>query len=290
MIAALVISLAVAALVEGRYYAYWARTCHPPRAPVTAADRRAARSAAPALVEVTFPSRDGARLSGWLAPPSNGVVVIMGHGLGENRTRYTPLLATLVRHGYGALAFDWRAHGESEGDTSTWGDREQQDFAGAVDFALAQGGVDGARVVGMGFSIGASAVACEAAGDRRVAAVILESTWPSLAEEVAYKTRKAGLFARAPASWALSRAGVSIDHVDARAALVRSGPLPMLLIASEDDEDTPIALERDLAARVASPLVSTYYAPGGGHGGARALRPEDYDAKVIAFLDGVAAR
>ena len=47
----------------------------------------------------------------------------------------------LREHGYGVLAWDFRAHGASGGDTCSLGYYEQLDAEAALDYALAQPGV-----------------------------------------------------------------------------------------------------------------------------------------------------
>ena len=93
-----------------------------------------------------------------------------------------------MRHGYGALLFDSRAHGESGGTAATWGSLEAGDVAEATRFVRAQPGVTSIAV--LGFSVGASAVSRAAADDSTIGAVILYATWTSLRDEIAYKARR----------------------------------------------------------------------------------------------------
>lgn len=68
-----------------------------------------------AYSDVTFPARDGVRLSAWLVPSHNRAMVILLHGAGENRTATLAQAEVLARHGYGAPMLDARGQGRSAG-------------------------------------------------------------------------------------------------------------------------------------------------------------------------------
>jgi alpha-beta hydrolase superfamily lysophospholipase len=83
--------------------------------------------------EVRFQATDGARLAGWLVPhaqPCGNVVFCHGHG--RNRGHVAGQLQTLHDMGLNVLAFDFRGHGDSEGHTCTFGQREVEDVRAAV--------------------------------------------------------------------------------------------------------------------------------------------------------------
>ncbi len=84
-------------------------------------------------------TEDGIRLSAWYTPPKNGVVILLAHGYGDNRPEW--VYEMLAKKDYGVLAWDARAHGESDGTVSTIGYLEVLDVKAALDFALAQPGV-----------------------------------------------------------------------------------------------------------------------------------------------------
>ena len=84
-------------------------------------------------------TEDNVRLSAWYTPPQNGALILVAHGYGDKRTEhYYTLFAS---HGYGVIAWDFRAHGTSEGNFSSLGYYEVLDARAALDFALAQPGV-----------------------------------------------------------------------------------------------------------------------------------------------------
>lgn len=109
---------------------------HPTRIPVTG--DLLEREKIP-YKKVKLTTKDGIQLAAWYTPPKNGAVILVAHGYNDNRPEN--IYAMLAWNGYGVLAWDFRAHGESGGDISTLGYYEQLDVEAALDYALAQEGV-----------------------------------------------------------------------------------------------------------------------------------------------------
>ena len=126
--------------------------------------------------DLTLLTQDGLRLSAWYTPPENGAVILVAHGFGGYRS--VDMHALFARHGYGVLSWDFRAHGESEGDLSTLGYHEALDVEAALDFAFRQSDVE--RVGAWGGSMGAVAVIEAAARRTEIGAVIADSAFPTL--------------------------------------------------------------------------------------------------------------
>jgi uncharacterized protein len=86
-----------------------------------------------AFENVRFSSLDRTELAGWLIPhPDPRGNVIFCHGHGRNRGHCAGLLQTFHDLRLNVLAFDFRGHGASAGDTSTFGHREVQDLLAAA--------------------------------------------------------------------------------------------------------------------------------------------------------------
>ncbi|MBC7876749.1 MAG: alpha/beta fold hydrolase [Anaerolineales bacterium] len=126
--------------------------------------------------KVKLTTKDGLELAAWYTVPKNGAVILLAHGYNDKRPENIYMM--LVWHGYGVLTWDFRAHGDSGGDISTLGYYEQLDVEAALDYALAQEGVE--HVGAWGGSMGASTVILTAARRTEIEAVMSDSAYPSL--------------------------------------------------------------------------------------------------------------
>ena len=270
--------LIVSGIEEVRYYRYGLTTVHPPRILGTQAERERARALGGE--DVSFES-EGLTLRGTYFAPKNGAVVVTAHGLGENRFRWLDDVEMLTRHGYGALIVDGRAHGDSDGDTATWGDREQNDVRAAVDFAIARA----PKIATMGFSVGSSAVYLEAASDPRVRAIVIEALWFSIDDEMDAKAGGRGFISHAPITLAMKRAGHldfsrvrPIDHAK------ELGARPKLFITGSEDSDTPVPIMQRIVDATPDPK-ELWIVPRATHGSYAKTAPADYERTLIEFLD-----
>ncbi|RPJ28603.1 MAG: alpha/beta hydrolase [Chloroflexi bacterium] len=127
-------------------------------------------------------TEDGVRLTAWYTPPQNGAVILLAHGYGNKRPEW--VYALLARKKYGVLAWDARAHGESDGNISTVGYLEVLDVKAALDYALAQPGVE--HIGAWGGSMGGATIIRAAAQFPQVEAVFIDSSFTSLEEEFNY--------------------------------------------------------------------------------------------------------
>ncbi|MFC1990389.1 alpha/beta hydrolase [Chloroflexota bacterium] len=130
--------------------------------------------------DVTFPSRgDEVPLSGWYLPTDADdrcIILIQGtlYHRNDPQIRALRLGGDLVDRGFSVLLFDFRARGESEGDRSSEGDREQWDVLGAIDY-VAERGILVERIGLLGFSLGAGVAILVAAQEPRIPAVVSDS-------------------------------------------------------------------------------------------------------------------
>jgi uncharacterized protein len=126
--------------------------------------------------EIHLTTKDGVTLSAWYTPPQNGKVILLAHGLSGNRPEFFHVI--FAQYGYGALSWDFRAHGLSGGDFSTLGDYEQLDVEAALDYALSQPGVE--HVGAWGASMGAATIILTAAYRPEIEAIVADSSFPTL--------------------------------------------------------------------------------------------------------------
>jgi len=120
----------------------------------------------------------GDACAAWLYPPAEAEcpapIVVMAHGLsGTRRDRLGPFAERFAIAGFSALVFDHRGFGDSDGEQDLFDPAmQQEDWRAAIARARSLPGVDPARVVTFGSSMGGGNALAAAAGDRAVAAAI----------------------------------------------------------------------------------------------------------------------
>ncbi|AJC70993.1 alpha/beta hydrolase [Thermococcus guaymasensis DSM 11113] len=127
--------------------------------------------------DVTIETRDGLKLSGWWIPNGDKTVIPL-HGYTRSRWDEVYMRQTiefLLNEGYSVLVFDFRAHGKSEGNYTTVGERELIDVLSAVDW-LKKNHPEKAEKIGLvGFSMGAVVTIRALAEDERIACGVADS-------------------------------------------------------------------------------------------------------------------
>jgi pimeloyl-ACP methyl ester carboxylesterase len=120
---------------------------------------------------------EGVRLKGWRfrgeGPIRRGTVIYL-HGIGDNRGSSLGIADRYVRAGFDVLAYDSRAHGESEGQACTYGVYEKQDLLRVL------ATVEARPIILIGVSLGAAVALQTAAQTKDVAVVISVATFSDL--------------------------------------------------------------------------------------------------------------
>ena len=198
--------------------------------------------------EVAFRTRRGygyeVELSGWRLHGREGApTIIFSHGFSAGRTGdgLTDLACRLNRRGFGALMFDFRAHGLSGGTGNSGGWHERMDILGAYDYLVSHGAERG-KVGLLGVSMGAASAALAAAEEPGIGALALDCPYAEvsemMAQEVGLRTPisegLAGVFI--PGASLLGRAlyGIEIGRMSPERAVAGLGYPVMVACGSED--------------------------------------------------------
>jgi pimeloyl-ACP methyl ester carboxylesterase len=226
---------------------------------------------------VTLPTElgraDGLAYSLWLPEPprvaSGGVVVL--HGAGSCKESHYDFARAVVASGYGAVAFDQRGHGDSDGamgadpvaDIVAMG----QLLRGRVGDADAPLGLRGSSMGGY--------FALVAASRLRAAAVV------AICPASAGGLRRA--LAREDLGFAAEREAFDAFLAEHDLAMaVRDLAAPVLLLHAEGDEVVPVAHSRELVASLQHPASRLIAVPGGHH---RSIQHDgDLQAVSLRFL------
>jgi pimeloyl-ACP methyl ester carboxylesterase len=239
--------------------------------------------------EVSFPSRDGLGIKGWLMKSETTLPsIIVGHGLFRNRQEVLERGCRLNEEGFPILLIDFRNHGRSEKKKVSLGYQERLDILGASDYLRSLDGNGG--VVFAGVSMGAVAsilAASEQTGFLR--AVIADSPFADLEETVSQHTN---LILRLPSFpfvdlfvWNFARiGGFSAVFLDTSAALRSIHEVPTLLIYGTADRRMPASVAHSLYSAAGCPVKKLVFIEGADHGGAYSTDPDRYIAEIVTFL------
>jgi pimeloyl-ACP methyl ester carboxylesterase len=244
--------------------------------------------------DVAFTPRNGdLKLEGWLITGSpRSPYLIFLHGIGSQRTdaEAVALASRLVHEaGYNVLLFDFRAHGASEGDRVTAGERERDDVLGAYDFLVNRGAAPG-RVGLLGRCYGAGIALMAAALEPGISAVVADSTFASVEDRAAHEIgmRTPIPEALAPAFMPPARLfakvlyGIDLSDLDPEHD-VATLAYPVFIIHGEADTRIPISQARRVHA--AAPAGSEIWTlPGVEHAQAFPTHPDEYAQRVRAYL------
>lgn len=273
-------------------------TLHPPRRPITLAEENEGRAWAEdenaALQEVSVTAKDGVILRGWELRPqnANGSVVILLHGLRDNRLGMRDYGDIFLLHRYSVLVPDARAHGASGGNLATYGLLERDDIHLWFDWLVAR--EHPLCVYGFGESMGAAQVLQAVAAEPRFCAIAAEGSFSTF-RETAYD-RMAQRFHAGPwlgrtilwpvvesaFLYARTRYGLDMGKVSPEDAVAAS-KVPVLLIHGQADVNIPIRHSRRIAARNRS--VVLWELPNTGHSNAIDTSPKELEKTLIEWFE-----
>ncbi len=234
---------------------------------------------------VAFRSSSGSDIHGWFVRgrPHAGAVVLL-HGIGESRLTMVDRARFLCAAGYSVLLIDFRAHGESPGDETTYGALESRDARAAVEFV--RSALPSERVGVIGISMGGAA-ALLGETPLPVQALVLESVYPTIRDAVRDRLR-AWLGPIGPPFTGLvlhsifPRDGVTpgdlrpIDRIGEQTA-------PVLVAAGTADRYTTRSESRALFERARSPK-ELWEVDHAAHVDLHAFAPAEYERRIGAFL------
>lgn len=235
---------------------------------------------------VTFPSKSGATISGWLvAGTTNKGVVILQHGVHSDKSSLVERAKLFSSAGYTVLMFDFQAHGESKGNVITFGFLESRDSQAAVEFVKSR--FPGRPIGVVGESLGAAAAAL-AKPPLAVQALVLEIMYPTI--EDATKDRiemrlgwPARFFSYLLTTQIPFRAGCEVNDLRPLDAVAKI-TAPKLFLAGTLDRETKIGEARKIFENAAEPKMFVAF-DGAHHQDLFTFAPDFYKTNVLNFLN-----
>lgn len=227
----------------------------------------------------------------WLPTAEVRDCVLVLHGVGGWRGRSQRFTPWLSGASYSVLAPDLRAHGESGGDTVTYGLLEQYDTLAWASWMHMQGCQ---RLYGLGESMGASILIMAEGLQPTFNAIVAECPFADLREAAEERGEKIfplpGFIARPLANFAVF-GGLTFARYEKDLDFRKSSPVrsiakvktPVLLIHGADDNRTPPSHSRELAA--ANPAhTQLWLVPRARHVGSYGTDPMGYRKHVLIWF------
>jgi len=236
--------------------------------------------------EVTFKSRDGLTLFGRFVRSKNQATIILIHPLGSADSNMLLYAEFLANAGYGIFMIDLRAHGSSDGDTSTFGLREADDVAGAVDYLLSRLDVNGQKIGALGISLGAQAALRGALKTECIHALVLEGLGPVTIRYHGGSPKSLQHWMNYPFNWIhyhVYEFMIGGKDTSVIEAISKLASRPILLIASGSND---IYFNR-LFFQAANEPKELWELPNGEHGAAILYDSGTYIQRVVEFFNKV---
>lgn len=236
---------------------------------------------------------DGIMLKGWALEPSRPrATVALFHGLRCNRTHMLDRARILLAAGYRCVAFDHRAHGESDGAWTSFGYHEQKDVAAIAELIASRWPHQACAA--LGYSMGAAALCFAAERSPVFRAVIFESLYHDLT--TAFENRVGcgyptwfGYFRRGILWFTEHRLALKVADVAPAAQIPKWSPRPILVITGSDDPHAPPE-DAERMIQHAKETAALTIIPGAGHDDVVEKGGEAYRDRILSFLDKHVAR
>ncbi len=218
--------------------------------------------------EVWMKCEDGVNIHGlWWAEPAEGPVILFLHGNAQELYSWSPVRMDLESTGCRLLLIDYHGYGKSGGEPHEAG--LYLDGKAAMGW-LEGKGVEDSEIIVFGKSLGGG-VACDIAQGSRLKALILESTFTSLARAA----RK--LFPFFPPGVPLGEKYDSIGKI-------KRVRCPVMVIHGDEDELIPVGEGMDLYDAAPEPK-ELYLVRGAGHNDVSMVAGPNYARRITTFLN-----
>lgn len=231
-------------------------------------------------------TKDSLKLEAWYIPAESAAgTVILFHGHGGNKSDIYKEAESFKKMGYTTLLVDFRAHGNSEGNTCTIGYDETEDVKLAYDYISNQGEKN---IVLWGISMGASTIA-KAVKDYKLEPkkIILEMPFGTIEDAVKSRIKMMGLPPQPIATLLTFWGGT--EHAFWAFGMkpqefAKDITCPVLLQWGKNDTRVSKAEEEILFKNIPNPNKKMVIYENTGHESICKKETEKWEAEVTAFL------
>jgi fermentation-respiration switch protein FrsA (DUF1100 family) len=234
------------------------------------------------------------KIAGWWIPPQErtGKCAVLIHGYGDAKVGAIAWAPTFHALGYGCLAIDLRAHGESEGQHTTAGYFERHDVGDVINQFRAARPSEAQCVVLFGVSLGAAVAAAVAAEREDIDAVVLESPYADYRHAIAAHAeilgQPGGFLQELGVRLAERISGADFDAVRP-VDLISHIKAPLMIIQAGDDPFVPPTdakrVEQAATSRPAEYPTVYWHVELAPHVQALSADPAGYREKLEEFLE-----
>lgn len=238
---------------------------------------------------IYFKTEDGVQIKGWFLPnPASDKTIILMHGWGMNRGDVFKNTYFLYDLGYNLMYFDFRALGESGGNTSSIGYLEVKDLQAALKF-LKETRPFACEKIGLyGLSMGAMVAVCEAAQNPEIRCVVAEASYYSFRRVVsrwAWVHNRVPYFPLIPIVLHYIRRNLSVnpEYYSPKYNIPKISPRPVFIIHGRYDNLVPAAQAKMLFKRAGEPK-EIWLVPGAKHNKCAEVGGFEYKQRLMNFF------
>ena len=218
--------------------------------------------------DLYFKTEDGQSLNGWFIPAQGAQITLLYcAGRGGNMSSNLVNIKFFNSMRMNVFVFDYRGFGNSSGSPSEQG--LYKDARAAYDFLVTRSDINQDKIVAYGKSLGAP-VAADLCLNRKVAAMVLEGSFPSL------RTYVSDLGGFLPLQWLVSE---KFDTI----ARIKKIHIPKLIVHGMDDDVVPFPEGRFLFNEAALPKEFLPY--DGGHDDDIFVTSDTFRDRLNNFLE-----
>lgn len=245
----------------------------------------------PQPTEFSLKGTDEIELKGWYfkQPDSTACAVVLIHGWGNTRSGMLKYGDIFWDCDCDLIAYDHRAHSESEGEYATGGVKEKNDLLIVTDWVREQSGLEENQIGWVGASWGASTALQAGATEKDIAFILADSPfqdWETAVTERALRWYGSWVNAISPTVLWLVDQRAGVDH-EAASVLIAAPQVeaPVFLIHSQTDEATASFQSVNIAKQL-NPDRHVFYHTDWGAGHTKDVdeRPEEFRQLVYDFV------